>query len=93
MTQAQLDLQNQLEQTNNTDLTTQPLINDSTVLFRDAMENSSSILLNKLNIRLHQKNIKHLQKQIILNKLLEQLKQITMNNIMEHLHLRKSDMR
>ena len=32
MTQAQLDLQKQLEQTNKTDLTTQPLFNDSPVL-------------------------------------------------------------
>ena len=33
MTQAQLDLQSQLEQTNNTDLTTQPLFTDSLVFF------------------------------------------------------------
>ena len=38
MTQAQLDLQNQLKQTNNTDLTTQPLFTDSLVFFLEVME-------------------------------------------------------
>ena len=37
MTQAQLDLQTQLEQTS-TDLTTQPLFNDSPVLFLESVE-------------------------------------------------------
>ena len=37
MTQAQLDLQTQLEQTS-TDLTTQPLFNDSHVLFLESLE-------------------------------------------------------
>ena len=37
MTQAQLDLQNQLEQTSS-DLTTQPLFNDSPVLFLEPID-------------------------------------------------------
>ena len=38
MTQSQLDLQTQLEQTP-TDLTTQPLSNDSPVLFLESIDN------------------------------------------------------
>ena len=78
MTQAKLDLQNQLEQHNETDLTNQPLFNDSPVLFLEVMDQAPSlglqtqdeVLLNKLNIHFLQKNIVHLQKQIIMTNLI-----------------------
>ena len=43
MTQAQIDIQNQLEQTNNTDLTTQLFLNDSPVLFLEAIVQDTSV--------------------------------------------------
>ena len=49
MTQAQLDTQNQLEQTNNTDLTTQALFNDSSTLFREAMDQDPSLANSEQN--------------------------------------------
>ena len=50
MTQAQLDLQNQLEQTNNTGLTHQLLFNVSPVLFRDAMDQDPSVAMSEQNL-------------------------------------------
>ena len=48
MIQAQLDIQNQLEQqTNNTDLTTQPLFNNSPVLFREALDQDPSVVTSE----------------------------------------------
>ena len=44
LSQVQLDLQNQLEQTNNTDLTTQPLFNDSPLLFLEVMDQAPSLV-------------------------------------------------
>ena len=105
MTQAQLDLQNQLEQTKNTDLTTQPLFSDSPVLFLEVMDQAPSLVNTEkylLNIRSLPKNIIHLQNQtsmtnllehlnqIIMNNFIQDLNQTIMNNLMEHLLLQKS---
>ena len=43
MTQAQLDLQDQPEHTSNTDLRTQPILNDSPVLFLEVMDQAPSL--------------------------------------------------
>ena len=43
MTQAKLDLKNQLEQNNNTDLTNQPLFNDSPFLLLEVMYQAPSL--------------------------------------------------
>ena len=49
MTQAQFDLQNQLEQTDFTDLTTQFLFNDSPVLFLEVMDQAPSVVNREQN--------------------------------------------
>ena len=46
MTQAQLELQNQLEQSTNV-LTTQPHFNDSPILFSEAMNQDQSTTTNE----------------------------------------------
>ena len=48
--QAQIDLQNQLEQAT-ADLTTRPLLNDSPVLYIETSDNHLQILLKKWNIQ------------------------------------------
>ena len=49
MTPAQLNLQNQLEQIINTDLTTQPLFNHSPVFFHDIMDQALSVVKTEQN--------------------------------------------
>ena len=101
MTQAQLDLQNQLEQTNITDLTTQPICNDSAVPFLEALDQDPSVANSEQNSsstdqiehEIPPENIKHLQKQKIMNNFLKHLKQITVNNLMNTSTSNKSDMR
>ena len=61
MTQAQKDLQNQLEQ-KTTDLTTQPLFNDCPFLFLEAVDQDQSATTNeKLNEIVPLRKIKALQ--------------------------------
>ena len=103
MTQTQLHMQNlhnQLEQrTNNTDLQTQPLFTDSPVLFPKpwnkslpmpfAISDQTSSQHNnskqeRIAPQIPSKNNKYLQKYIKMNNL---------NNLMEHLYLRKNDMK
>ena len=49
MTQAQPYLQNRLEQTNKTDLTSQPLFNDFPVLFLEVMDQAPSVEYTEQN--------------------------------------------
>ena len=49
MTQAQIDLQTQLEQATPTDLITRPLSNDSPVLYIDTSEKTPPTFLNQWN--------------------------------------------
>ena len=48
MTQAQLDLQTQLEQATRTDLTTKPLLNDSPVLYIETSEQTPPTFLEQM---------------------------------------------
>ena len=100
MTQAQLDLQNQLEQTENTDLTTQPLFNDSPVLFLDAMDQTPSVANSEQSSSSAQ--IEHQNppekhptppEEISIKNIMEHLPQIIMNNLLKHLYLQKTAMR
>ena len=49
LTQAQIDLQTQLEQATPTDLITRPLSNDSPVLYIETSEQTPPIFLNQWN--------------------------------------------
>ena len=64
MTQAQIDLQTQLEQTTPTDLMTRPLLNDSPVLYIETSEQTPPIFLEPME---HTK-VEHKIQNLVLHK-------------------------
>ena len=60
MTQAQIDLQTQLEQATPTDLITRPLSNDSPVLYIETSEQTPPTFLNQWNTQKLKRKIQNL---------------------------------